>query len=80
MVCLSAGIAAAQKGEAKRQPDPAQRFARADKNGDGQLNLEEFLGKNTKNKEQRERRFKKLDGDGNGTLSKAEFEAGMKKQ
>lgn len=64
-----------------------QHFAKADKNGDGNLTSKEFaaLGKIMKEQRQKamemakakraQKRFAKLDADGNGKISKAEFEA-----
>lgn len=62
-------------------------FAKADKNSDGNLNAEEFAGlakikkvlhkkamKMVKQKKA-QKRFSKVDADGDGTISKAEFDA-----
>ena len=62
----------------KRSIDPAEIFAKKDKDGNGQLTLEEFLGKRASNEEAKKKGavyFKKKDKDGNGTLSKEEMVA-----
>ena len=57
-----------------------------DANGDGALTADEIsnhradkMAKYAKSGKRGEARFKKLDTDGNGTLSKEEFDAGMSK-
>ncbi len=54
------------------QPDPAQLFARADKNGDGKLTKDELPGPLAE-------RLMKADADGDGAVTKAELEEARKK-
>lgn len=61
-----------QKGEGK--PDAEMMFKRLDKDGNGALTVEEFLGKREGEKADKAREvFKKLDKDQNGTVSLKEF-------
>ncbi len=65
----------------------SRNFSKADKNGDGKLNAEEFaeLGKIKKElhkkakelakQKKAQKHFSKFDGDGDGNISKAEFDA-----
>jgi Ca2+-binding EF-hand superfamily protein len=70
-------LAAAEKE--KKPQDPAKVFSRRDKNGDGELSLEEFkTGMKEPAVAKAEQRFKKIDADGNGTVSLEEFTAAMK--
>lgn len=70
--------AAAPATPEKPKVTPEERFKKMDANGDGALNLEEFLGKtkNAEAKTAKEEDFKKLDKDGNGSLSLEEYLAG----
>ena len=75
------------KPEKKKRINPAELFGKKDKDGNGQLTLEEFLGKRASNEEAKKKGavyFKKKDKDGNGTLSKEEMaakpEGGKKKK
>ena len=66
--------------EDKPKPDPEQVFAKLDKDGDGKLTEEEYVGKKTGEKaDKAKERFAKLDKDGDKSLSKEEFLAGVKK-
>jgi hypothetical protein len=77
--CATAALAA--KADAKPKKSPEERFAKADKNGDQKLSLEEFLGKRTGDmKEKATRRFGKLDKDGDESLTLEEFKAVPKKK
>lgn len=57
------------------QHDPAKRFHKLDKNGDGRLSLSEFSA-HGKNAAHREKRFHKLDANNDNFLSLDEFAAG----
>jgi EF-hand domain pair len=71
----------AAKPDAKPKKSAEERFAKADKNGDEKLSLEEFLGKRTGDqKEKATKRFAKLDKDSNESLSLEEFKAAQKKK
>ena len=68
------------KGEKKKR-DPAAVFKKLDKDSDGKLSLEEFVGKRKdKAKTKAEARFKKLDKDGDSAVSLEEFKSGGKKK
>ena len=70
-------LAAAEKE--KKPQDPAKVFSRRDKDGDGQLSLEEFkAGMKEPAVAKADQRFKKIDADGNGTVSLKEFTDSMK--
>jgi len=58
----------------KPQKDPEQAFKRRDKDGNGKLTLEEFVGKRSGDKAAAaETRFKTKDKDGDGSLTLEEF-------
>jgi Ca2+-binding EF-hand superfamily protein len=64
---------------AKKKPDPAAAFARLDKDSDGKLSKEEFVGKRTDEAATKAgEMFAKKDKDSDGSLSKEEFTAGPK--
>jgi hypothetical protein len=66
---------------AKPKKSPEERFAKADKNGDKKLSLEEFLGKRSGDaKEKGTKRFEKLDKDGDQSLTLEEFKTVKKKK
>jgi hypothetical protein len=83
-VALVAGLASASlaaKGDAKAKKTPEQRFAKADRNGDKKLSLDEFVGKREGDKKDKAtRRFDKLDKDGDKFLSLEEFNVPPKKK
>ena len=70
----SAGLVA-QTPPPNASPNAQKRFDKADKDNNGKLTLEEFIGNNTKNKDKREKRFHKLDKNGAGVLTLDEFPA-----
>ncbi|QDU64278.1 EF hand [Planctomycetes bacterium Pan216] len=73
MMLASAGFAIAADKE-KKKIDPEARFQKMDKNGDGKVSLDEFVGKRTgEKKEKAEKAFAKRDKDGDGNLTKDEF-------
>jgi hypothetical protein len=81
VVACFATASMAAKDDAKPKKSPEQRFAKADKNGDQKLSLEEFVGKRTdEKKEKATKRFGKLDKDGDKSLSLEEFKATPKKK
>ena len=57
------------------------RFAEADKNGDGVLSVEEYVAafKGKGSEDEAKKRFEKLDANKDGKLSSDELRAGMKK-
>ncbi len=57
------------------QRDPAKRFHKLDKDGDGRLSLSEFSA-HGKNAAHRQKRFRKLDTNSDSFLSLTEFSAG----
>ncbi|QDU29337.1 EF hand [Anatilimnocola aggregata] len=57
-----------------KKADPAEQFKKMDKNSDGKISKEEFIGKRTGDKATKaEEGFKKKDKDGDGSLSMEEF-------
>ena len=56
-----------ERGEQHKDKDPAERFAKADANGDGVISKDEFKGP--------EMMFSKIDANGDGNLSKEELMA-----
>jgi Ca2+-binding EF-hand superfamily protein len=92
-MCLAVSAIAAEKG--KKGPDKGAEFAAADANSDGVLSLDEFKAMQAKREEAlkaklgdkydaakakpAEEKFKKLDADGNGSLTKEELAGGPKK-
>jgi hypothetical protein len=81
--CVSVGGLSAQdtlkKGDAAKQPKktPEQVFSKLDKNGDGQLDLDEFkrTSKNTTTAGEVEKLFAQADKNGDGKVSLEEFTA-----
>ena len=70
-----------QKGKRKNaNADPKARFEAMDRNHDGKVSLEEYLGPKGKNKETKTARFKKLDRDGDGFLTMEEAQGRRKKK
>lgn len=56
-------------------------FKKMDKDGNGSISVEEYVGKKTGEKADKAKtRFGKLDKDQNGSLSLEEFKSGMKKK
>merc|ERR1712173_35568 len=55
--------------EAKYRKEIRRIFTRADKDGDGKLSFEEFMGEETP----LERLFRSMDKDGDGSVTKEEF-------
>ena len=69
-----------KKDGAKKKPDRAAQFKKLDKDGDGKLTKEEFVGKREGDKAAAaEKVFGRLDKDGNGTVCATEFSARGKK-
>ena len=67
--------------EKKPKKSPEARFTKADKDSDGKLSLEEFLGKRTGDKkEMAEKQFARRDKDGDKFLTLEEFKAKPKKK
>jgi Ca2+-binding EF-hand superfamily protein len=70
-----------KKGEAKAKASPEEMFKKLDKNGDGKLSKEEFIGKKEgEAKEKAEKAFAAKDKDKDGFLTLEEFKAGGKKK
>ena len=84
MVAFStAGALAADdkdKKPEKKKADPAARFAKLDKDGDGKLDAEEMKAFSKKNPKAGERVLKRKDKDGDSKLSKDEFVAKPEKK
>lgn len=78
---LSAGVFAAEKGDKKKggeKMSPEAAFKARDKNGDGKISKEEYLGKlDGDKKAAAEKRFAASDKNGDGSLDQAEFTASM---
>ena len=77
---IGAGTLSAEdkKPEDKKKPDPEAAFKKSDKDGDGFLSLEEFLGKRADDPEKKakgEKQFAAKDKDGDKKLSLEEFKA-----
>jgi hypothetical protein len=69
------------KGDKKKGGDPAEMFAKKDKDGSGKLSLTEFLGKRADDAEAKkkgEAYFSKKDTNADGSLSKEEMVARLK--
>jgi Ca2+-binding EF-hand superfamily protein len=65
----------------KGEQDPEAVFKRMDKNSDGKITLEEFLGKREGDKaEQGKKAFARLDKDSDGNVTLEEFKARGKKK
>ena len=80
VLLLTTTTAQAAKGN-KPKRDPEAVFKKLDKNGDGKLSLEEFLGKKPADKVAKaENRFKAKDTNGDGFLSLDEFKAHAKRK
>ncbi|REK08944.1 MAG: EF-hand domain-containing protein [Planctomycetota bacterium] len=80
-VAMLGGARLAAGADEKPGKSPEKRFARADKNGDKKLTLEEFVGKRQdEKKEKAVKRFGRLDKDNDEFLSLEEFMAGIKKK
>lgn len=80
MVVLTGSVSAKEKeGADKPAPPGAEKvFAHKDKDGNGKLSLEEYLGKIPADKaEKAKARFAKLDTDASGDLNLDEFKAGF---
>jgi Ca2+-binding EF-hand superfamily protein len=68
------GLAAEEK---KPKKTAEEQFKAMDKNSDGKLNLEEFIGKRTDDKKANaEKQFKRKDKNNDGSLDLEEFKAG----
>lgn len=77
---IGAGTISAEekKPEEKKKPDPEQVFKKSDKNSDGFLTMEEFLGKRAEDPEKKakgEKSFAAKDKDKDMKLSLEEFKA-----
>lgn len=67
---------AEDKAKDKKEKTPEQRFAAKDKDDDGKLSLEEFVGKKEgEDKEKATKMFGRKDKDGDGSLTLEEFKA-----
>jgi hypothetical protein len=76
LASVSLAVAADEaKPKAKAKVDPAAAFAKMDKNADGKLSKEEFVGtpKDDAAKAKKEAQFTAKDTDKDGFLSKEEF-------
>lgn len=74
---LGFGVGAVS-AEEKKKPDPEMAFKKMDKNSDGFLSLEEFLGKRAEDPEKKakaEKQFAAKDKDKDMKLSLEEFKA-----
>ncbi|QNN22782.1 hypothetical protein HED60_11055 [Planctomycetales bacterium ZRK34] len=83
VVALMVGTVQAKEKEKGDKPGkgPETVFAKKDKDSDGKLTLDEFLGKIPAEKADKAKaRFAKLDKDGSGDLSLDEFKAGFTKK
>lgn len=77
---VAAGVSAADKKD-KPKKTPAEVFKAHDKNSDGKLSLDEFVGKKKDQaKEKAEATFKQKDKNNDGFLSVEEFTAAGKKK
>lgn len=75
------GFVNAADEKPKKKPDAAARFKKMDKDGDGKLSLEEFIGKREgEKKEAAEKVFNRKDKDSDGSLTVEEFSATPKKK
>ena len=64
-----------------KKPDLEEVFKKRDKDGDGKVSLEEFVGKRKDEaKEKAEKQFKRKDKDSDGFLTLEEFKAKPKKK
>ena len=78
VVLSSVGSLASAKPN-KPAKSPEERFSKFDKDGDGKLSLEEFIGKKEgEAKDKATKRFAKLDKNSDKSLSLDEFKAGAK--
>lgn len=81
MLAAAVMLGGASSALAAPKKTPDERFAKADKNKDGKLSLDEFIGKRTDDKKAKaEKTFSKKDKDGDKALTLEEFKAGNKKQ
>ena len=66
----------AASAQDKPKPTPEERFKKADKNGDGKVSEDEFVGKKTGEEADKAKEiFKKKDKDGDGFLTLEEYSA-----
>lgn len=80
LASLVGQAAAEDKKPEKKKPEAEEVFKKMDKNSDGKLSEEEFIGKKKdKALERAKAQFKKLDKDGDGSCSLEEFKARGKK-
>ena len=64
----------------RKKPDPEKVFAQKDKDGDGSISLQEYIGKRKDAAADKAKAmFEKLDTDGSGGLSKQELTAPPKR-
>lgn len=77
VISMAPGLSAAEEAAPKKGP-----FAVADANGDGRLDLAEYTQMVSKRLDaaKAKTRFKELDKDGDGSLTRQEFRAGMEGQ
>jgi hypothetical protein len=75
---LAAGAFAAEKGDKKAPASPEAAFKAKDKDGNGKLSKDEFVGKlDGDKKAAAEKRFASADKNGDGSLDATEFAAAM---
>jgi len=78
---LAAGVCMPVMAQEKKEKTPEEAFKALDKNGDGKLSKEEYVGNaEGEKKTKKEDRFKALDTNNDGSLSLDEFKAGQKKK
>ena len=78
---LAGGLCLPVIAQEKKEKSPEDLFKAMDKNGDGKLSKEEYVGAaEGEKKTKKEDRFAALDTNKDGSLSLDEFKAGQKKK